>query len=89
MLLGCSSGAARLLDRFWRPAVFEVRRNGLSGAGSFSASGGAAREPGISTGNCCGSRAFGERAGVRGNGAAGLTRPPKTSLARGNPSLKS
>ena len=32
---------------------------------------------------------FGERAGVRGNGAAGLTLPPKTSLARVRPNLNS
>ena len=40
MLLVCSSCVARLLDVFWVRRVFEVRRNGLSGAGSFSASSG-------------------------------------------------
>ena len=35
------------------------------------------------------SLSFGERAGVRGNGAAGLTLPPKMSLARVRLSLNS
>ena len=47
------------------------------------------RPPAISCDKRQSTLSFGARAGVRGNGAPGLTLPPKTSLARVRPSLHS